>query len=117
MVSYLQRLLQLRYPALQGLLSTSRVQEIVEAHCHVSNDYINDLRERSLPSRVIQFPFIGGVASSVDVAEQTEKDQHRRDRARQHLLRLSQRKREEKVSMATMGVVLFIVCLLYRFEN
>lgn len=96
MTSYLHRLLQLRYPALQGLLSTSRAQEIVENHCYVSEDYLVDLRDNRLKSCIVQFPFVGE-ALPVDLAEQTEKDQQRRERARQHLLRMSQRKREEKV--------------------
>ena len=97
MNSYLQRLLQLRYPPLQGLLTVSRTQELVETHCYVSSDYMQDLRERTWRPCTVQFPFVGVASSSVDLVEQSEKDQQRRERARQHLLRLSQRKREEKV--------------------
>ena len=97
--SYLQQLLQLRYPALQSLLTQSRVQEIIEHQCYISNDYQQDLLEGKWESCTVQLPYTDGmsVGSPSDLAEQEERDQQRRGRARQHLLRLSQRKREEKV--------------------
>lgn len=97
--SYLQQLLQLRYPALQSLLTQSRVQEIIEHQCYISTDYQQDLLEGKWESCIVQLPYTDGmsVGSPSDLAEQEERDQQRRGRARQHLLRLSQRKREEKI--------------------
>ena len=96
---YLLRLLQLRYPALQSLLTLSRAEELVHNHCVIANDYIRALSEKCWPNITIQLPFNYGVGGGqvIDFAKQEEKDQQRRERARQHLLRLSQNKREEKV--------------------
>ncbi len=113
--SYLQRLLQLRYPALHSLMSVSRAQEIVNNHCYMSSDYQTDLREGGLRSRVVQFPYFGGPVVGIDTAEQTEREQQKRERARQHLLRLNQRKREEKVHNVLLILRLSCLKLLNYF--
>ena len=96
--SYLQRLLQLRYPSLQGLITLSRAEELVHNHCYIAEDYIQALSQKAWPQCTVQLPYVGGsVGQVLDPSEQVEKDQQRRERARQHLLRLSQSKREEKV--------------------
>ena len=94
----MQRLLQLRYPSLQGLITLSRAEELVHHHCYIAEDYIQTLSQRAWPQCTVQLPYVGGsVGQALDPSEQVEKDQQRRERARQHLLRLSQSKREEKV--------------------
>ena len=110
--SYLQRLLQLRYQALQSLISLTRSEELVHTHCFISDSYIESLSRKDWPTVTVQLPYIaagggGGVAgASIDLAKQEEKVLQRRERARQHLLRLSQTKREEKVSE-----ILFVMLL------
>lgn len=69
--------------------------------------YIETLSKKDWPKLTVQLPYIavgggGGGAvggTSIDLAKQEEKVLQRRERARQHLLRLSQTKREEKVSL------------------
>ena len=103
--SYLQRLLQLRYQALQSLISLTRSEELVHTHCFIADSYIETLSRKDWPTVTVQLPYIaagggggGGVGgASIDLAKQEEKVLQRRERARQHLLRLSQTKREEKV--------------------
>ena len=54
---YLQRLLQLQYTSLQAMITPSRVQELLENHCYVANNYIEDLQASAGESRTIQLPF------------------------------------------------------------
>ncbi|XP_019849311.1 PREDICTED: actin-related protein 5-like [Amphimedon queenslandica] len=102
--SYLQRLLQLRYQALQSLISLTRAEELVHTHCFVAERYIEMLSKKDWPKLTVQLPYVaigGGGAvggASIDLAKQEEKVLQRRERARQHLLRLSQTKREEKIA-------------------
>ena len=61
-VSYLHRLLQLKYPNLQAHVSLSRAQELLERHCYTALDYTGELREwasglHDNDYRVIQLPF------------------------------------------------------------
>jgi actin-related protein 5 len=85
---------------LQGLITATRAEELVHHHCFIANDYINVLSERAWPNITIQLPFTSGASGaeqSIDYAKQEEKDRQRKERARQHLLRLGQNKREEKI--------------------
>ena len=115
--SYLQRLLQLRYQALQSLISLTRSEELVHTHCFIADSYIETLSRKDWPTVTVQLPYIaagggGGVVggASIDLAKQEEKVLQRRERARQHLLRLSQTKREEKV--CEILFVLLLKCSL-----
>ena len=61
-VSYLHRLLQLKYPDLQAHVSLSRAQELLEHHCYTALDYTGELREwasglHDNENRVIQLPY------------------------------------------------------------
>ena len=74
----------------------------MQTHCFVAERYIETLSKKDWPKLTVQLPYIavGGGAmggTSIDLAKQEEKVLQRRERARQHLLRLSQTKREEKV--------------------
>ena len=61
-VSYLARLLQLKYPALQALITLSRAQELVHTHCYLALNYSEELcewagGEKSGHIRIIQLPY------------------------------------------------------------
>ena len=61
-VSYLHRLVQLKYPDLQAHLSLSRTQELLEHHCYTALDYSGELNEwasglHDNDHSVIQLPF------------------------------------------------------------
>ena len=61
-VSYLHRLLQLKYPDLQAHVSLSRAQELLEHHCYTALNYTEELREWAAglhddDRRVIQLPY------------------------------------------------------------
>lgn len=61
-VSYLARLLQLRYPALQTHITLTRAQELVNAHGYLALEYAAELRawaegQKDKDVRVIQLPY------------------------------------------------------------
>ena len=75
-VSYLHRLIQLKYPDLQAHLSLSRTQELLEHHCYTALDYSGELKEWSSglhdnDYRVIQLPFnqVGKISIYCDYFE------------------------------------------------
>ena len=58
---YMQRLLQLKYPALLGHITLSRAQEITSSHCYVALNYSAELVAACAMGdegfRVIQLPY------------------------------------------------------------
>lgn len=60
-VGYMQRLLQLKYPALLGHITLSRALEITANHCYVALNYSTELAAACAMGdegfRVIQLPF------------------------------------------------------------
>ena len=94
---FLQCLLRLKYPWLQAMITPSRVQELVHHHCYVAGDYKDELCEVADP-RTVQLPYsLEPAEALMDPLLKEEKDLQRRQRARDQLLKLNQRKKEEKV--------------------
>ena len=61
-VSYLHRLLQLKYPGLQTHVTLTRAQEILNSHGFLALDYPTEMREWAAGShddlyRIIQLPY------------------------------------------------------------
>ncbi len=61
-VSYLARLLQLKYPALQPHITLSRAQELLHTHGYLALDYAAELQEwverrKDGDLKVIQLPY------------------------------------------------------------
>ncbi|KAL5467704.1 hypothetical protein EMCRGX_G031967 [Ephydatia muelleri] len=100
-VGYMQRLLQLKYPALLGHITLSRALEITTNHCYVALNYSTELAAACAMGdegfRVIQLPFTQGAVLSDTLAKE-EKDKIRKQKAREQLLKLNQRKREERIA-------------------
>ena len=100
---YLQRLLQLKQPWLQMLVTPTRALELLYSHCYVAEDYEEELLG-AVETRTVQLPYSLDAGEGVmDPLQREEKDQQRRQRAREQLLRLNQRKREEKVSSSQLA--------------
>lgn len=100
-IGYMQRLLQLKYPALLGHITLSRAQEITTNHCYLALDYASELAAACTMGdegfRVIQLPFTQAAALS-DATVKEEKDKIRKQKAHEQLLKLNQRKREERIA-------------------
>ena len=61
-VSYLQRLLQLKYPDLLAYITLSRMQELINHHCYVAEEYGAELTDWATGKhekdfRVTQLPY------------------------------------------------------------
>lgn len=101
------------------MITPSRVQELLENHCYVATNYAEELRASSRDPHTIQLPFSpvrlwpmrtrlaelnlvslskAAKGAMLDAIQREEKDLQRRQRAREHLMKLNQRKREERVS-------------------
>ena len=80
------------------LVTPTRVLELVYSHCYIAEDYDEELLVGG-ERRMVQLPYsLEAGDGGMDPLQREEKDQQRRQRAREQLLRLNQRKREEKVS-------------------
>lgn len=104
-VAYLNRLLQLSHPPLLPHLTLTRAQEMVHSHCYLAIEYSTELQDwasggRSDDIRVAQLPYSPSLATPllVDAAGKETRDKQRRERAREQLLKINQRKREEKIA-------------------
>ena len=111
-LGYMQRLLQLKTPPIASLLTLSRVQEIVHAHCYIASNYLETLLDTQRENIYIQVPG-ADISNNImaDTSEQEEKDVLRREKARKHLLRLSQKKREDKVSYSCLIFLNYLMLL------
>jgi actin-related protein 5 len=104
-VAYLNRLLQLSRPPLLPHLTLTRAQEMVHANCYLATDYSAELQEwgsgsRAGDVRLAQLPYSPSLATPLlmDAAGREARDRQRRERAREQLLKVNQRKREEKIA-------------------
>lgn len=98
--SYLQRLLQLKYPGHLAAITLSRVEELLHEHSYIAADYHEELEKWRSPEfydrevHRMQLPFSGKVAgSSVSVEERQE----RRAQQLRRLQEINARRREEKL--------------------
>eukprot|EP00079_Xenopus_tropicalis_P031026 XP_017944797.1 PREDICTED: actin-related protein 5 isoform X3 [Xenopus tropicalis] len=99
-VTYLQRLLQLKYPGHVPAITLSRMEEILHEHCYVPEDYVDELRKWRCPDyyeenvHKMQLPFSTKLLAS---AIPSEEKQERRQQQLKRLQELNARRREEKL--------------------
>lgn len=100
--SYMQRLLQLKYPGHLPAITLSRVEEILHEHCYIAGDYMEELGLWKLPDfyekniHRMQLPFNNKLlASTLTVEEKME----RRQQQIRRLQELNARRREEKLQL------------------
>ncbi|XP_036434541.1 actin-related protein 5 [Colossoma macropomum] len=98
--AYMQRLLQLKYPAHQAAITPSRMEELLHNHCYVAMDYQQELEKwRSAEFyeeevHRMQLPFSGKVAG---VFASVEERQEKRVQQLRRLEELNNRHREERL--------------------
>ncbi|XP_017564998.1 actin-related protein 5 [Pygocentrus nattereri] len=98
--AYMQRLLQLKYPAHQAAITPSRMEELLHHHCYVAVDYQQELEKwRSAEFyeeevHRMQLPFSGKVAGAFASVEER---QEKRVQQLRRLEELNNRHREEKL--------------------
>lgn len=70
MISYLHKLLQLKYPVHVNAITMSRAEEILQEHCSIALDYQEEVRKWANPEYYeenvikIQLPFVQSASSS-----------------------------------------------------
>uniref|UniRef100_UPI00398F6402 actin-related protein 5 isoform X2 n=1 Tax=Pristiophorus japonicus TaxID=55135 RepID=UPI00398F6402 len=100
--SYMQRLLQLKYPGHLPAITLSRMEEILHEHCYIAGDYIEELDLWKRPdfyeknNHRMQLPFNNKLLASTLTAE--EKLERRQQQIRR-LQELNTRRREEKLQL------------------
>ncbi|XP_059052636.1 actin-related protein 5 [Achroia grisella] len=101
MISYLHKLLQLKYPVHVNAITMSRIEEILQEHSSIALDYQEEIRKWANPDyyeanvKRIQLPFIQSSSSSGLTAEQQK--ERKKEMARR-LLEINARKREERLA-------------------
>uniref|UniRef100_A0A3B3U1A8 Actin-related protein 5 n=1 Tax=Poecilia latipinna TaxID=48699 RepID=A0A3B3U1A8_9TELE len=98
--SYLQRLLQLKYPGHLAAITLSRMEELLHRHSYAAVDYHEELEKWRCPEfyerevHRIQLPFSGKVPGGCVSAEER---QERRAQQLRRLQEINTRRREEKL--------------------
>uniref|UniRef100_A0A3B5L077 Actin-related protein 5 n=1 Tax=Xiphophorus couchianus TaxID=32473 RepID=A0A3B5L077_9TELE len=98
--SYLQRLLQLKYPGHLAAITLSRMEELLHGHSYAAVDYHEELEKWRCPEfyerevHRIQLPFSGKVPGGCVSAEER---QERRAQQLRRLQEINTRRREEKL--------------------
>lgn len=101
MITYLHRLMQLKYPVHVNSISLSRIEWLLHNHCSIANDYISELKKWSSLEyyekcvKKLQLPFNLTTSQGTLTAEQ--KIERKRELAKR-LADLNARKREEKLA-------------------
>ncbi|KAM9296515.1 actin-related protein 5 [Gastrophryne carolinensis] len=99
-VSYLHRLMQLKYPGHLSAITLSRMEEILHEHCYIPADYMEELQKWRCPDyyeqnvHKMQLPFSSKLLGS---AVPSEEKQERREKQLKRLQELNARRREEKL--------------------
>ncbi|XP_075701459.1 actin-related protein 5 [Rhinoderma darwinii] len=99
-VTYLHRLLQLKYPGHLSAITLSRMEEILHEHCYVPDEYMEELKKWRCPDyyeenvHKMQLPFSSKLLGS---AVPSEEKQERRQQQLRRLQELNARRREEKL--------------------
>nr|XP_048296875.1 actin-related protein 5 [Myodes glareolus] len=100
--SYLQRLLQLKYPGHLAAITLSRMEEILQEHSYIAEDYGAELQKWRCPDyyennvHKMQLPFSSKLLGSTLTAEEK---QERRQQQLRRLQELNARRREEKLQL------------------
>nr|XP_034352622.1 actin-related protein 5 isoform X2 [Arvicanthis niloticus] len=99
---YLQRLLQLKYPGHLAAITLSRMEEILQEHSYIAEDYGAELQKWRCPDyyennvHKMQLPFSNKLLGSTLTAEEK---QERRQQQLRRLQELNARRREEKLQL------------------
>ncbi|XP_052040121.1 actin-related protein 5 [Apodemus sylvaticus] len=99
---YLQRLLQLKYPGHLTAITLSRMEEILQEHSYIAEDYGAELQKWQCPDyyennvHKMQLPFSSKLLGSTLTAEEK---QERRQQQLRRLQELNARRREEKLQL------------------
>ncbi|XP_015855026.1 actin-related protein 5 isoform X1 [Peromyscus maniculatus bairdii] len=99
---YLQRLLQLKYPGHLAAITLSRMEEILQEHSYIAEDYGAELQKWRCPDyyennvHKMQLPFSSKLLGSTLTAEEK---QERRQQQLRRLQELNARRREEKLQL------------------
>lgn len=99
---YLQRLLQLKYPGHLAAITLSRMEEILQEHSYIAEDYGAELQKWQCPDyyennvHKMQLPFSSKLLGSTLTAEEK---QERRQQQLRRLQELNARRREEKLQL------------------
>ncbi|XP_062996775.1 actin-related protein 5 [Elgaria multicarinata webbii] len=100
--TYLQRLLQLKYPGHFAAITLSRVEEILHEHSYVAEDYKEEMQKWRSPEyyennvHKMQLPFSNKLLGSTLTSEEK---QERRQQQLRRLQELNARRREEKLQL------------------
>ncbi|XP_072412428.1 actin-related protein 5 [Chiloscyllium punctatum] len=100
--SYMQRLLQLKYPGHLPAITLSRMEEILHEHCYIAADYMEELNLWKQPDfyqkniHRMQLPFNNKLLASTLTAEER---MERRQQQIRRLQELNARRREEKLHL------------------
>ncbi|CAH3982613.1 unnamed protein product [Pieris brassicae] len=100
-ISYLHKLLQLKYPVHVNAITMSRIEEILHEHCSIALDYQDEVKKWANPDfydmyvKKIQLPYVQNTSSSTLTAEQQK--ERKKEMARR-LLEINARKREERLA-------------------
>ncbi|KAL0871217.1 hypothetical protein ABMA27_004986 [Loxostege sticticalis] len=100
-ISYLHKLLQLKYPVHVNAITMSRIEEILHEHCSIALDYQDEIRKWANSDyyeanvKRIQLPFVQSTSSSTLTVEQQK--ERKKEMARR-LLEINARKREERLA-------------------
>ncbi|GAA5899816.1 hypothetical protein JCM6882_005442 [Rhodosporidiobolus microsporus] len=110
---YMLKLMQLKYPAFPGRLTSYQAGLIYRAHAfHAPSPYSSLLSQLSSPSllvantRTIQFPYVASSAAEV-TEEDLKRREEKRKEATRRLKETAQRQREEKVERMQEELVTF----------
>ncbi|KAI8439450.1 hypothetical protein MSG28_013232 [Choristoneura fumiferana] len=101
MVSYLHKLLQLKYPVHVNAITMSRAEEILQEHCYIALDYQEEIKKwfngdyYEANVKKVQLPYVQASSSSSLTAEQQK--ERKKEMARR-LLEINARKREERLA-------------------
>lgn len=100
-LTYMHRLMQLKYPMHVNNITLSRVEELLHDHCSISYDYMGDLKKWATHDyydahiKKIQLPYTQSVAPTQLTAEQ--KTEKKKEMSRR-LAEINARKREERLA-------------------
>ncbi|XP_066139076.1 actin-related protein 5-like isoform X2 [Euwallacea fornicatus] len=99
-ITFLHRLLQLKYPVHTNAITISRAEELLHTLCHVAVDYREELRKWACPEfyegnvKKIQLPF---TVSTISSAATLEQQKERKKELARRLIEINARKREERL--------------------
>ncbi|BGP18453.1 Actin-related protein 5 [Rhodosporidiobolus nylandii] len=110
---YMLKLMQLKYPAFPGRLTSYQAGIIYRTHCsHSPSSYLPTLHSLSNPraivaaDRIVQFPYASTGAEAVTQEEVERREQRKRDAA-ERLRDTARRQREEKLERQQEELITF----------